>query len=990
VTSPDVDVTVDNTAPTTFIVAPTANAAFTGSMPVQANASDSYGIQSVQFAIDNTPVGSALTSPDSPGTYLYSTSLSLAGLANGPHTLTETATDNAGNPATSAPVTFYVGSGPPVASITAPPSYSFAGGTTPITVTASGGTGPYTGTLLVDGHAASVVPAVSGGTLTFPWATSGVADGVHALTATVKDANGQTVTTDPISITVDNTAPEGDMYLPAPAPGYTYARTDGPTVFQVHASDANGISHVEFLVDGTVVSPAISTPDAGQSYLYSYTFDTSTLTVGLHSIQALVVDNAGNQTLTSALSLLSGPIDTTPPTLTLSHAADGQLGWNLASPVTETVNSSDPQSGLDPVSPQCTVDGNPATLTSAGTGAWTFPVAGVGLHGISCISTDNAGNKATAADAVIIDDLGATIGATETPSPNAAGWNNTSVSVSFTCSDPVSGVLTCPTPVTLVQGAGQSVTGTAKDGAGRSTSVTVTGINIDTTPPTLTLSHTADGLSGFNLTSPVTETVNSADSLSGLDPVSPQCTVGGVAATLTSAGPGAWTFPVAGAGAHSISCISTDNAGNKTTAVDTVSIDDLGAVIGVTKTPAPNAAGWNNTSVKISFSCSDTVSGVTSCPTPVTLVQGAGQSVSGTAKDGAGKSTSVTVSNINIDTTPPVVTVTGVANGATYLAGAAPTPTCTTTDALSGVAVKATALVTGGTAGMGLLTATCSGAVDVAGNAAAPVSVSYTVGKATPTVTWKAPAAINYGTALSGTQLNATASVAGTFSYSPAAGTVLLPGAQTLSVTFTPTLTAAYNSVTTTVPLTVGFPQACVTGTLGTNGGNVLVASGKSICLSGSAAKLIGSVTIQSGGVFWVSGGANVNASVLVLSGGTFGMIGGTLSGNINATFNTTVITNGVTILGPVLAQGAASFCSDKITGPVNINGSSKPILFGGTTSACGGNTVVGSVLVQGNTGGVGFSDNTITGPLNVVSNKGGYTYSGNTIHGSVVVTGNS
>jgi hypothetical protein len=139
-----------------------------------------------------------------------------------------------------------------------------------------------------------------------------------------------------------------------------------------------------------------------------------------------------------------------------------------------------------------------------------------------------------------------------------------------------------------------------------------------------------------------------------------------------------------------------------------------------------------------------------------------------------------------------------------------------------------------------------------------------------------------------------------------------------------------------------------------------------------------------------VSGGANVSASVLVLGGGTFGMVGGTLSGNINATLNTTVITSGVTILGPVLAQGAASFCADKITGPVNINASSKPILFGGTTSACGGNTVVGSVLVTLNSGGVGFSNNTITGPLNIVLNRGGFTYTGNTIHGTSVVTGNS
>jgi len=56
----------------------------------------------------------------------------------------------------------------------------------------------------------------------------------------------------------------------------------------------------------------------------------------------------------------------------------------------------------------------------------------------------------------------------------------------------------------------------------------------------------------------------------------------------------------------------------------------------------------------------------------------------------------------------------------------------------------------------------------------------------TPTITWAAPASIGYGTALGATQLNATANVAGTFSYTPSLGAVLPAGTQTISVTFTP------------------------------------------------------------------------------------------------------------------------------------------------------------------------------------------------------------
>jgi len=83
-------------------------------------------------------------------------------------------------------------------------------------------------------------------------------------------------------------------------------------------------------------------------------------------------------------------------------------------------------------------------------------------------------------------------------------------------------------------------------------------------------------------------------------------------------------------------------------------------------------------------------------------------------------------------------------------------------------------------------------------------TVSITVNTAaTPVINWATPAAITYGTALSAAQLNATSSVAGTFVYTPAAGTVLKAGVQTLSVTFTPTDSVDYTTATSTVSITV-------------------------------------------------------------------------------------------------------------------------------------------------------------------------------------------
>jgi hypothetical protein len=85
----------------------------------------------------------------------------------------------------------------------------------------------------------------------------------------------------------------------------------------------------------------------------------------------------------------------------------------------------------------------------------------------------------------------------------------------------------------------------------------------------------------------------------------------------------------------------------------------------------------------------------------------------------------------------------------------------------------------------------------------ATATVAVTVNKSTPTITWAAPGAITSGTALSSTQLDATASAPGSLAYSPASGTVLAAGAQTLTVIFTPTDAVDYNTASVSVTLTV-------------------------------------------------------------------------------------------------------------------------------------------------------------------------------------------
>ena len=101
-------------------------------------------------------------------------------------------------------------------------------------------------------------------------------------------------------------------------------------------------------------------------------------------------------------------------------------------------------------------------------------------------------------------------------------------------------------------------------------------------------------------------------------------------------------------------------------------------------------------------------------------------------------------------------------------------------------------------------------------------SVSLTVSKAAPSITWSNPADIVYGTPLSEIQLNASSSVDGTFVYTPSAGTVLSAGTQTLNVDFTPTdaenytapsMNAIINVLKATPEVTWNSPADIVYGT---------------------------------------------------------------------------------------------------------------------------------------------------------------------------------
>ena len=168
----------------------------------------------------------------------------------------------------------------------------------------------------------------------------------------------------------------------------------------------------------------------------------------------------------------------------------------------------------------------------------------------SCSATSAGGSVGPVSVSIKRDGTVPTISGSRSPAANGAGWNNTDVTVSFTCGDATSGVVSCSTPTTLSgEGAGQFVTGNATDNAGNTNSATVSGINIDKTAPSVALvGGPADGGSYYFGSVPAAPTCSAEDNLSGL---AAPCSVSGYGTTV---------------GDHTVIASASDNAGNSASA----------------------------------------------------------------------------------------------------------------------------------------------------------------------------------------------------------------------------------------------------------------------------------------------------------------------------------------------------------------------------------------------------------------------------------------
>jgi len=230
--------------------------------------------------------------------------------------------------------------------------------------------------------------------------------------------------------------------------------------------------------------------------------------------------------------------DATAPDISGSASpAANSYGWNNAD-VAVTFTCSDATSGIASCGPG-------ATLTGEGADQYVTGAA-----------VDNAGNRASAiVGPISIDKTPPTVTAAASPAPNAYGWNNTDVTVSFSGVDALSGIAACDPAVVLSdEGAGQSATGSCTDKADNSAFATASGINIDKTPPTIAWSNgpVGGGIYYFGFV-PAAPTCTASDDLSGPN----GCTVSGYSNAI---------------GKHTLTATAYDRAGNVKTETRTYTV----------------------------------------------------------------------------------------------------------------------------------------------------------------------------------------------------------------------------------------------------------------------------------------------------------------------------------------------------------------------------------------------------------------------------------
>ncbi len=379
-TSVPVSVTVANSAPpadtqapSITILSPVAGFSVADVVNVNMSASDNVGVTKVELKANGTLLAT-MTAP--PYTYSWNTK----SVANGAVSLTATAYDAAGNTkiATNS-VTVANDLTAPTVSITSPTASAKVSGIVAVNASATDNVAVAKVVFSVKGVVAATVTSAP---YSFNWDTKSVANGSAALIATAYDNAGNSKVSASVTVTVANDVTAPTVSLTSPTASATVA---GLVTFTANASDAVGVTRVEFKVNGTLIGTDTTSP-------YSVAWDSKFVADGTISVVAVAYDAAGNSKTSTAVSMkvLNPTPDTVAPVVTIANPLAGsKVGLSVTVSAKITDNRA-----LTGMTWTLAIDG---AQVASGTGSsisyrWKTTTLAAGTHTVTIQAKDQAGN----------------------------------------------------------------------------------------------------------------------------------------------------------------------------------------------------------------------------------------------------------------------------------------------------------------------------------------------------------------------------------------------------------------------------------------------------------------------------------------------------------------------------------------------------------------------------------------------------------------------
>jgi hypothetical protein len=552
---------VDSTAPAApTLSAPAANASISNTTPTLAGTAEPNSVVTVK----DGPTTVCTTTADGAGNWSCTSST----LSAGPHSLTATATDPAGNtgPA-SAPRALTVDTTAPLApTLTAPAAGATLGSSTvPVTGVAE----PNSTVTVRDGAGGPVVcTTTADGSGNFSCTTTALSNGPHTLAVDARDAAGNTGPATPRSIAVSNTGPA----ITAPAANAVVSTTT-PLFTGV------GVPTSTVVVKEGATTLCTTLSDGSGNWACAAT---APLAQGAHSVTASVTDSGNNTQVSPPVAFT---VDTVAPAAPTVTAPTNNGSTNDSTPTVS--GTAEPGSTV-----RVTDNGNPVCTAVADAGGnWSCDAAAPlseGPHTLGVTATDPAGNTSPpttrpfsvdtlppAAPMVITPTLNSLLN-TATPTVAGTAEPNATVQVKdgpggpvvCTTTASVSGAWSCTLPSPLSQGP-HTLSANAVDAAGNlgpNVTVPVTVDSVAPTAPAITQPTNGAVLPGQSPT--IAGTAEPGAAIVVKDGPTTVCITTANAGGTWSCQPSA---PLSN-GAHALTALATDAAGNASPPSTPVSI----------------------------------------------------------------------------------------------------------------------------------------------------------------------------------------------------------------------------------------------------------------------------------------------------------------------------------------------------------------------------------------------------------------------------------